>query len=360
MNKKMHISYYCFDIDDNLLRMPTKINMINKKTGEKELVSSEKFAEIRGDKDNWELSDDAFVEFRDTGPRGENAFIEDMIYAVKKEKFAPSWGVFIKCLISGSLFSLITARGCAPDTLKKGVKWIIDNFLSDAQKDEMYINLKNYIKLFGGIEDADKYSYIPDLNNFSENELVKKYLDICEYYGVTYPGFLEKHKEAGGTDSPEIGKEIALKEFINKVQELSKRIGATISFGMSDDDVRNIIHVEKVFKELKEIYPDTIFRLYDTSRRGYVKKVIESKIKKYSEYIKEISQVPGLESSVMPFTQFNNMTNNLYPSGSDQRQDDFANQNRRQVKFLAKNSKEILGKKKKRIPRFTPTKKSPD
>jgi len=54
------------------------------------------------------------------------------------------------------------------------------------------------------------------------------------------------------------------------------------------------------------------------------------------------------------------MTNNLYPSGPDQRQDDFANQNRRQTKFLAKNSKEILGKKKKRIPRFTPTKKSPD
>jgi hypothetical protein len=39
-----------------------------------------------------------------------------------------------------------------------------------------------------------------------------------------------------------------------------------------DDDIRNVLHVEKVFKELKEIYPDTIFRLYDTSKRGYSKK----------------------------------------------------------------------------------------
>jgi hypothetical protein len=40
---------------------------------------------------------------------------------------------------------------------------------------------------------------------------------------------------------------------------------------MSDDDIRNVLHVEKVFKELK-VYPDTIFRLYDTSKRGYSKK----------------------------------------------------------------------------------------
>jgi hypothetical protein len=29
----------------------------------------------------------------------------------------------------------------------------------------------------------------------------------------------------------------------------------------------NFLHVEKVFKELKEIYPDTIFRLYDIKER---------------------------------------------------------------------------------------------
>jgi hypothetical protein len=44
--------------------------MLNIKTGKVEGVSSEMFAEIRNDKDNWELADNAFIEFRDFGPRG--------------------------------------------------------------------------------------------------------------------------------------------------------------------------------------------------------------------------------------------------------------------------------------------------
>jgi hypothetical protein len=60
-------------------------------------------------------------------------------------------------------------------------------------------------------------------------------------------------------------------ERIYDYKRFANRIGASISFGMSDDDIRNVLHVEKVFKELKEIYPDTIFR-YDTSKRGYSKK----------------------------------------------------------------------------------------
>ncbi len=341
-----HIEYSCFDIDDNLLHMSTKINMVNLKTNKREAVSSEEFAMIRGDKENWTLADDAFIEFRDSGPRGDRAFIEDMIVAIESKSFAPSWLKFISTLENGYLFALITARGHQPESFKKGVKWIIDNVLTDEQKQNMFYNLKKYARLFGSLEDSDKHEHIPNLNNFSENELVKNYLNICEYYGVTYPGFLEKHKDASGADSPEIGKEIALKEFIEKVQNFAKKIGATISFGMSDDDVRNIIHVEKVFKELKEIYPDTIFRLYDTSKRGYVKKAIESKVKNYSDFILE-SQSPGLESSVLPFTQFNNMTNKLYPKGPENRQDDYANQTRRQSEYLDKTSKDLLRKKKK-------------
>jgi len=42
------------------------------------------------------------------------------------------------------------------------------------------------------------------------------------------------------------------------------------------------------------------------------------------------------------------MTGHLYPEGPDQRQDDFANQFKRQTKYLAKTSKEILGKNKKK------------
>ena len=176
---------------------------------------------------------------------------------------------------------------------------------------------------------------------------MENYLDLCGYYGVSNEGFMAKHK-SGGAESPEVGKEIALKEFMQNVQNLAKKIGASISFGMSDDDVRNVTHVEKVFRELKKIYPDTIFRLYDTSKRGYAKKVIESRIKSYENFVKEGTQTPGLESSVLPYTQFNNMTNKLYPSNAINRQDDYQNQMRRQTEYLAKTSKDLLGKRRKK------------
>ena len=344
---KLHIEYFCYDIDDNLLHMPTKINMINLKTGNKESVSSEKFAEIRNDKENWAYADDAFIEFRDFGPRGPEGFREDLIYAIRHKDFAPSWDKFILTLENGCLFALITARGNAPQSFRMGVEWIIDNFLSKHQKDKMYNNLLKYVKLFGESHSADEYPrIIENYEDFSKCELVSQYLDNCDYYGVTNPEFVEKYK-SGGADSPEKGKEIALKKFIKKVKKMADSIGARTSIGMSDDDIRNVLHVEQVFKELLKIYPDTIFRLYDTSNRGYKKMVVESRVKRYVDFIKETSeQAPGLESSILPFTQFGNMTGHLYPQGPDQRQVDFANEFKRKTKYLSKTSKDLLGKKK--------------
>lgn len=341
---KIHIEYSCFDIDDNLLHMPTKINMMNIKTGEKQGVSSEMFAEIRNDKDNWELADDAFIEFRDFGPRGDNAFLEDLKYAVNNKEFAPSWDKFITVLENGYLFALITARGHAPEAIRKGIEWIVDNYLTDDQKRKMYSNLAKFSYHFKEIGTTDKHHTANlDTSNFSQNPQVKSYLDKCDYYGVSNEEFVVKHK-SGGADSPEVGKEIALKEFMDKVQGFANRIGATISFGMSDDDIRNVIHVEKVFKELKEIYPDTIFRLYDTSKRGYTKRVIESRIKKYVDFIKEV-QSPGLESSILPFTTFNvaqgTAAGHFSPGGDEDRQDDYGNVFKQRVKSLTKDSNKV-------------------
>lgn len=343
---RLRIEYSCYDIDDNLLHMPTKINMINLKTGKKEAVSSEKFAEIRADKENWTYADDAFIEFRDYGPRGPMGFTEDLIYAIKRKEFAPSWNKFIQCLRDGFLFALITARGNAPSSFRIGVEWILDNYLSSNDKELMYNNLLKFVKLFDESGDADKYPRIVEYSNFSKNPLVSRYLDNCDYYGVSYPPYIEKHKTAGA-ESPEVGKEIALKQFIAKVKKMANSIGAKASIGMSDDDIRNVLHTEKVFRELKSIYPDTIFRLYDTSNRGYKKIVVESRISKYKDFIRETSnQSTGLESSVLPFTQFGNMTGQLYPEGPDQRQDDYANQFKRRTKYLSKTSKDLLGKEK--------------
>jgi len=324
--------------------MPTKINMINLSNGDKVGVSSEEFAEIRGDKENWKLADDAFIEFRDNGPRGDRAFIEDMIYSINNKNFAPSWYKFLNTLKNGFLFSLITARGHKPDTFKRGVEWIIDNVFSEDDKYEMYNNLKKYIHLFRGSQslintksdeilksknDEDNFKIDKiDYNNFSKNYIIQNYLNNCSFYGVSYEGFIEKHK-SGGADSPEIGKEIAIKEFKRKIKDYADKIGATISFGMSDDDMKNITHLENVFKELKSVYPDTIFRLYDTSKRGYIKRVIEKRIKTFEEFSSAVLNLP-----------------NAAMSGGMNSQNPFETSKIQQSKILKKLSEDIFGKHK--------------
>jgi len=129
--------YYAFDWDDNILNMPTKIRLEHK-VEDKWIptdVSTAEFAEVRNDKENWRLlnqsGDEAFANFRDTGPMGGDIFIEDVKKAVSMSNFAPAWKDFLECLSNGSLFAIITARGHESEAMRRGVEWIIDNVLSE-------------------------------------------------------------------------------------------------------------------------------------------------------------------------------------------------------------------------------------
>jgi hypothetical protein len=115
-SSNLELHYYAFDWDDNILHMPTYIHM-DKKEGDKWVpidVSTSEFAIVRNDRENYRLvnnnPDEAFSEFRDSGHRGESAFIEDVKLALSKNQYGPSWDSFIDCLKEGALFSIITAR----------------------------------------------------------------------------------------------------------------------------------------------------------------------------------------------------------------------------------------------------------
>ena len=109
--------YYAFDWDDNILSMPTVIHMDHLIDGDwvPEDVSTADFAKVRGDSENWRVINGdpaaAFSEFRDNGPRGMNAFLEDVKKAISMKRFGPAWSDFIECLSNGSVFAIITARG---------------------------------------------------------------------------------------------------------------------------------------------------------------------------------------------------------------------------------------------------------
>jgi hypothetical protein len=353
-NQGIELHYYAFDIDDNLFHMPTVIHM-EKKIGEEWTpvdVSTADFAKFRTDSENYRLlgnsAELAFSEFRDTGPRGNLAFVEDMKIAIKNKKFGPSWDAFVKCLVEGAIFALITARGNEPSTYRSAVEYIIDNVLSKMPSlnpgyslvDEMFQNLKKFKFLF---RDLEKYQ-IQDLKRGerpSDNPLISAYLDNCYYYGVSSPSFAKEFGSANASN-PEIAKELALDKFIGKCDEFGKNIGAkSVSIGFSDDDPKNVEHVRKFFKEkLPSMGGGVKLSLYKTTdptiKGGEVTKFTETS-----------HQTPGLESSVLPFTKWNNMTQRLYPNSKDAPFDDYHNQIKNQIGMTKDLYKKFAFKRKK-------------
>jgi hypothetical protein len=59
-------------------------------------------------------------------------------------------------------------------------------------------------------------------------------------------------------------------------------------------------------------------------------------------------QTPGLESSVLPFTKWNNMTQRLYPNSKDAPTDDYHNQMKNHVNVAKDLYKEFAYKRKKK------------
>lgn len=327
--KSITLRYYCFDWDDNLLSMPTKINMEHLINGKwiPTQVSTEMFAKIRNEVDKWKLGEEPFIEFRDYGPRGDNAFIDDVKQAIgnsiypipPKKKASYSWDKFIESICNASLVSIITARGHKPETLRKGVELIIDDYLTDDQKFELYNNCKKFEYIFKDNINEELPSYPFDITDVSNNNYVKIWLDNCGFYPVSNEEFVEKYK-SGGAESPEVGKEIALKEFLEKGRSYAIKIGANFEAGMSDDDMKNVLHMKTVLSELKELYPENKYSLINTSNGNYDKEVIES-----------YTKTPGLGGSVMSFSKWNSMNQDLYVSSKDRPADAYHNRFKNQV-----------------------------
>lgn len=345
--------YYAFDWDDNILNMTTVIHMEHLIDGEwiPEDVSTSKFAEVRGDKENWRIlggdTELAFSEFRDNGPRGDVAFLEDVKESIANGKFAPAWPKFIKCLTNGAIFAIITARGHEPEGIRKGIEYIIDEILDDTQKEDMYRHLLKFANLFK-VPDVDS---IPRILRgvASENILVKEYLDLCHLVGVSAP------TRGGSPANPEASKEEALIDFIRDANMYASRIGYTAKVGFSDDDpgnVRHVIHAlskddlnhEKLWPFVSKIVvidthiPDDVIETDILTRRP-----------QDLEIQSEGMGMDPLKQSVLNYTQFGNMTGKLYPKGPEGRQDDYANQLYRQEDYLKKLSKEIFGEHETKI-----------
>lgn len=337
-NNDNALLYYSFDWDDNILNMPTVIHMDKLVNGEwvPTDVSTSDFAEVRNDLENWRIvnndPEQAFCEFRDFGPRGESAFLQDTKEAIRKGSFGPAWGDFIECLKNGSIFAIITARGHEAPAMRMAIEWIIDNQLSQDDLYEMYNNLKKFVYLYKHDIPHDRIMR----GNPSENALVKAYLDKCDFVGVSSPS------RSGSAANPEKAKEDALLQFNAKINRLASSIGMKAKVGFSDDDLKNVKHIEDLIDNLhQEEFPHIIHFVVKGTKDP---KAITKKIRTFEsdEYVTESGNTPGLQSSIMPFANFNNLaieadkqTDGLMQGGSESRQDAYGNRLKKQVRKLS-------------------------
>lgn len=357
--KVYELLYYAFDWDDNILHMPTEIFLLNDK-GEEVGMSTQDFAKYRSmiGVENFEYNGqvitgyakDSFRYFRDEVEP--TIFVKDVEKAINNGMFAKSYDKFKKCLTTGALFAIITARGheSGPNNnsgpMREGVEFIISKF-NTTERASMMDHLKMYSHLFNQPIKSD-------------DDLIKGYLDQCQFIGVSAPS------RGGKPDNPEKSKEDAFLSFVKKCDDYAKKLEEDFNksgenwkvvakVGFSDDDPGNVRHMDEVLKELhNETYSNVKeFYLFDTGGDEtqttiYKKESIVKSFKNFNKIVETSNQSPGLESSVLSATQFGNMTGRLNPSGPENRQDDFYNQFQRQVDYLAKTSKELRKNKKRK------------
>jgi hypothetical protein len=267
LKEEKNLRMYVFDWDDNILRMPTEVKMEKNENGKwvPLRVSTEDFAHFRTDP-NYRTTPDSFSDFTNN-----EAFLIDAKKAINNKSFAPSYKKFIESLIYANPFAINTARGHSPNTLKDGVKLFIQMVLSDDEKMMMINNIKKELP----------QSLVKGLNN---KQLIDLYLDeMGEFYPVSSEEFGDRFglNVKGGASNPEHSKKVAIAHFVEKVfRNVEKLIQSgeytKVSFGFSDDDIRNVkATVELLEDELSKMYPEIHFVIYDTSEGGNKKIVIE-------------------------------------------------------------------------------------
>ena len=257
------LKYYAFDWDDNLMFMPTKI-IVQSEDGKEVGMSTEDFAEYRvkigKEPFNYEghtITGFASDPFRNFTTKGDKQFLIDSM----KAKPGPAWADFVEAVNNGSIFSIITARGHNPNTLKQAVyNYIISGF-NGIDKNKLVKNLKKYRSFF-------------DEDDMTDDELIKSYLNLNKYHPVSFD-------DAEGAANPEEAKVRAMEGFVSYIRNIAKKLNKRAfvkngvsnnfipeqpSIGFSDDDIKNVEVMSKHFKNK----PDNIVKTYSTA--GGVKK----------------------------------------------------------------------------------------
>ncbi len=243
-------SFYFFDFDDNIAVLATPILIFHKETGRAVKLSSREFGECSADigrkgvyKD-YEIRFDgpgnSFQHFRDKDLSliekllgQKQVFLQDLMWALGMPDYhwqGPSWSCFYHAVFNRRPISLITARGHHPETIKQGIRLMIE---------ERHLpHEPNYLALY-------------PVNNPEVRDELGKGMDVS----------VAEMKQAAIRAS-------VLKAFSIYGHNPYHR------FGMSDDDPNNVELIIKEMTLLKREFPENSFFVFDTHKGQFVRREI--------------------------------------------------------------------------------------
>ncbi len=236
-------SFYFFDLDDNIMNLPTRLILFHRETNEEHLISTHEFSHYQdsigrlGRFADFEIrlceKSGSFRNFRDHENR--QIFLEDMAMALERPNFqwqGPSWCCFYHATLNQRPIALITARGHGPETLSAG---------------------------FAHLHKIEKIAHVPN------------WLGI---YPISHAPTQKHLKQGRDIDlSPAQFKRLALRESVQKAFRVYG-YNPHHRFGVSDDDGNNIENLYQELIHLKHEFPKNSFFLIETQGGHFIKREI--------------------------------------------------------------------------------------
>ena len=247
MIKEETMKIYVFDIDGNLLSIPTVFYMEDIKTGRILEFQSKDTYEVLKNMENLGLrfhisQNNSMRNF--IGKHGDKALLND----IKRVEYGKSWPDFVRCVNEGSIFSIITARGNSLKCLRLIFSNFIKNNVNGISFELFLQNIKNN-KIFNRL--SEKY-YYKITNN---NKILDLYINnCCSFYG--WNSRETRHTLRGLNKDMTIQdfKLLALKDFENKIRDIIKEcsidnVNEFIELGFSDDEELNCLTIKQYFEQ---------------------------------------------------------------------------------------------------------------
>ena len=230
------VSAYFFDIDDNLLFLPTAIYLWNAETREERAVSSGEYARIQnelgriGTWQAWAIRGESFRDFRDPSDGSEPTFLVELRAAITGPGRwqGPSWPLLVHAAANQRPIALVTARGHEPATIEAGLRLLVEH----GQLPRMPVILGIYT---------------------ATNPTVRRQLGV----------------EDPATTVPSV-KKLAIQQSVERILE---KYGAAPPhrFGMSDDDPNNLVLAISAMRDCKVKHRDKRFFVINTNHQEFVK-----------------------------------------------------------------------------------------